>query len=104
MKVPFKKGTLEFYKKNRFKYLNNREEFRMKYILGICSLLLAALPVYALMGDESSGGYMDTNVHCPDKTPVVRGVNEQEYVSTLTPAVEKQRRQQRRRGSQDSVQ
>ena len=78
----------------------------MKYIIAWCCALLVTLPAYGLIGeDEGMGGYMDTNVHCPDKTPVVREVNEQDIVATLSPIIEQQQQEQERRGgSSDAVQ
>ncbi len=78
----------------------------MKYILGLCSfLLVVALPVYALMGDERVGGYMDNSVFCPDKTGVDRGVNVQDAVATLVPSiVEDQRKRRKWRSKSDAVQ
>lgn len=76
----------------------------MRYILGICLLLLATLPVYAFMGDEVTGGFMD-DMNCGDKTQVDRGVNAQEVVNTVVPATAREQRRQRQGyGSQDSVQ
>ena len=78
----------------------------MKYILGLCSfLLVVALPAYAFMGDESFGGYMDTNVHCPDKTGVDRGVNVQDAVANLSPVISKDQKKRRKwRSTSDAVQ